>query len=85
MKTYFSVEAKSLLQKLLERDPRKRLGCSDEDAQEIKRHAWFATIEWDKLIAKQIEPPYKPVVSGPEDTRNIDKMFTNEAPMETPS
>jgi hypothetical protein len=23
-------------------------------------------------------------VSGPEDTRNIDKMFTNETPKETP-
>jgi hypothetical protein len=31
-----------------------------------------------------MEAPFKPVVSGPEDTRNIDKMFTNESPKETP-
>ena len=31
-----------------------------------------------------MEAPFKPVISGPEDTRNIDKMFTNETPKETP-
>lgn len=28
--------------------------------------------------------PYKPVVSSAHDTRNIDKMFTSEKPIETP-
>lgn len=32
MKSYFSVEAKSLLSGLLERDPNKRLGSSEIDA-----------------------------------------------------
>jgi hypothetical protein len=32
MKPYFSVEAKSLLSGLLERDPSKRLGSSEDDA-----------------------------------------------------
>ena len=32
MKQYFSVEAKSLLSGLLERDPSKRLGSGPEDA-----------------------------------------------------
>ena len=56
MKTYFSVEAKSLLQKLLERDPSKRLGSTEEDALELKRHAWFAKIDWEKLMTKEVEP-----------------------------
>ncbi|TNV78858.1 hypothetical protein FGO68_gene7118 [Halteria grandinella] len=84
MKAFFSVEAKSLLQGLLERDPAKRLGSTEEDANELKRHPWFAKIDWQKLMLKQLEPPFKPFVSGPEDTRNIDKMFTNETPKETP-
>ncbi len=83
MKAHFSVEAKSLLQRLLERDPSKRIGSTDEDANEIKRHPWFSKIDWDKLMRKEIEPPFKPFVSGPEDTRNIDKMFTNETPKDT--
>ena len=85
MKSFFSIEAKSLLQGLLERDPLKRLGSSEDDSNELKRHPWFAKIDWDKLMKKQLEPPFKPVVSGPEDTRNIDKMFTNETPKETPA
>jgi serine/threonine protein kinase len=85
MKSFFSVEAKSLLQGLLERDATKRLGSSEEDANELKRHPWFAKIDWDKLMKKQLEPPFKPVVSSPEDTRHIDKMFTNETPKETPA
>lgn len=28
--------------------------------------------------------PYKPTVANEYDTRNIDKMFTNERPVETP-
>lgn len=84
MKAFFSVEAKSLLQGLLERDPTKRLGSTEEDASEIKRHPWFAKIDWAKLYKKELEPPFKPFTSGPEDTRNIDKMFTNETPKETP-
>ena len=84
MKQYFSVEAKSLLSNLLERDPSKRLGSSMEDALEIKRHPWFAKIDWDKLMAKTVPPPFKPYDSSPEDTRNIDKMFLNESAKETP-
>jgi serine/threonine protein kinase len=84
MKPYFSVEAKSLLLGLLERDPSKRLGCTDDDAKEIKRHPWFSKINWDKLMAKKIEPPFKPAVTGPSDTRNIDKMFLNEPAKDTP-
>lgn len=84
MKPYFSVEAKSLLQGLLDKDPVRRLGASEEDASEIKRHPWFAKINWDKLVKKQIEPPYKPMVTSTEDTRNIDRMFLNEPAKDTP-
>jgi hypothetical protein len=34
---------------------------------------------------KSIDPPFKPYVSGPDDTRNIDKMFLNEPAKETPA
>ena len=52
MKPYFTVEAKSLLQGLLERDPIKRLGSTEDDANELKRHPFFAKIDWDKLMKK---------------------------------
>jgi serine/threonine protein kinase len=84
MKTYFSTEAKSLLTSLLEPNPAKRLGSTDEDAFELMRHPWFHSINWEKLTKKEIAAPFKPYVSGPEDLRNIDKLFTNEPARDTP-
>jgi classical protein kinase C len=84
MKEFFSPEAKSLLQGLLERDPNKRLGSSTQDASDIMGHPFFRDINWDDLRAKRITPAYKPYTSGPEDCRNIDMMFLNEKVQETP-
>mmetsp|Transcript_31986 Transcript_31986/g.23145 ORF Transcript_31986/g.23145 Transcript_31986/m.23145 type:complete len:310 (+) Transcript_31986:168-1097(+) len=78
MKTYFSAESRSLLEKLLERNPTKRLGAGPTDANEIRSHAFFRGINWKDLREKKLAPPFKPTVSGPDDTRNIDKMFTSE-------
>jgi hypothetical protein len=46
--------------KLLNREPEKRLG--NAGAQEIKSHPFFASIDWKKLMAKRIQPPFKPSV-----------------------
>ena len=35
------------------------------------------------LENKEIEPPFKPKVSGPKDLRYFDKMFTDEVPIES--
>ena len=47
MKPYFTENASSLLKVLLERDPKKRIGYSEEDASEIKKHPFFEEINWD--------------------------------------
>tara|TARA_B110000503_G_C6929362_1_gene322111 strand:- start:406 stop:549 length:144 start_codon:yes stop_codon:yes gene_type:complete len=36
MKPYFSTEAASLLKALLTRDPKKRIGCGQNDADELR-------------------------------------------------
>jgi len=46
-------------------------------------HPFFKDINWEDLRNKRTPAPFKPYVSGPEDTRNIDKLFTNEAVQET--
>lgn len=84
MKPYFSAEAKSLLKGLLERDPAKRIGSSENDAEEIKNQPWFKDTNWKKMEEKSIPPPFKPFVTNAEDTRNIDKMFLNETAKDTP-
>ena len=84
MKTFFSPEAKSILTGLLERNPSKRLGSSTQDASDIMSHPFFRDINWTELREKRIQPPYKPYTNGPDDCRNIDLMFLNEKPQETP-
>ena len=84
MQKHFSSEAKSLLTSLLNRDQTKRLGSSTADASDIMSHPFFRDVQWADLRARQVPAPYKPVVSSAHDTRNIDKMFTNERPVETP-
>lgn len=83
MKPYFSEEAKSILQQLLERNPAKRIGYGENDAEELKKHEFFADIDWEKVSQKQHESAFTPKVKGPEDISCIDKLFTKEGLEET--
>lgn len=84
MKPYFSNDAISLLKMLLERDPTKRIGFSERDAEELKEHPFFSDIDWNAVATKSHETVYKPKVRGVEDTSCIDKLFTKEGLEETP-
>jgi serine/threonine protein kinase len=46
----FSSNNKSIITQLLSIDPKER-----KTAPEIKQHAWFADIQFDKLLAKKIK------------------------------
>jgi len=74
--SYISDNAKSLLEGLLTRDPEKRLGTNG--GTEVKHHPWFGDIDWDKLVRKEIDPPFKPKVKSIDDTSQIDPTFTRE-------
>lgn len=57
-------EARSILASLLTRDPARRLGCNG--AQDIKKHPFFGRhLDFKKLLAKEIQPPFKPSVASP--------------------
>jgi len=72
---HMSAEAKSICRGMLTREPVQRLGY--RGAQEIKAHPFFAPLNFDDVLAKKVEPPFKPTVSDEEDTRNVDKSFTS--------
>ncbi|KAG7402233.1 G protein-coupled receptor kinase 4 [Phytophthora boehmeriae] len=55
---YFSAEAADLIQKLLIRDPTKRLGANGAD--EIKRMKFFSSIDWVAMEQQQVPPPFVP-------------------------
>ena len=63
---------------LLRKIPNERLGSGAEDVADIKRQPFFDQIDWEKLEARKITPPWKPSVSGPTDLTQVDKVFTQE-------
>ncbi|KAJ1499770.1 Serine/threonine kinase [Coelomomyces lativittatus] len=79
-----SKEAVSICQALLTKDPKARLGQGIDDANEIKRHAFFKGVDWDRVLAKKVLPPYLPKLLSVNDVTNFDEEFTKEPPILTP-
>jgi len=67
-------EAKSLITGLLERNPGDRLS----DPEAIKRHPYFAGLDWDRLYRKELMAPYLPPVKDEKATNMISTEFTSE-------
>lgn len=53
-----SKEFCDFINRLLEIDPRNRLGS--EGISELTEHAWFSNFEWGSLMDGKLEAPYKP-------------------------
>lgn len=64
---------------LLNRNPKHRLGAT-HDARELKEHPFFADVDWETLVRKDVVPPFKPKLTSETDTSNFDPEFT-DAPM----
>ncbi|XP_032886711.1 ribosomal protein S6 kinase alpha-6 [Amblyraja radiata] len=84
MPQFLSTEAQGLLRTLFKRNPGNRLGAGPDGVEEIKRHPFFATIDWNKLVRKEIHPPFKPASGKPEDTFCFDPEFTAKTPKDSP-
>jgi serine/threonine protein kinase len=83
---YLSVDSKSVLVALLDKDAAKRLGSleANHSAEDVIRHPFFSSMDWCKLERRELEPPYMPRVYHPLDTHYFDKHFTKEKPRLTP-
>lgn len=84
MPQFLSTDAQSLLRMLFKRNPANRLGAGPDGVEEIKRHSFFSTIDWNKLYRREIQPPFKPATGGPEDTFYFDPEFTAKTPKDSP-
>jgi len=65
----FSVEAKTLLNGLLCRDPAQRLGAEENPPRDIMNAAFFAPISWEKVYARTGKGPWVPEVPRSERRR----------------
>ncbi|WFD29733.1 non-specific serine/threonine protein kinase [Malassezia sp. CBS 17886] len=77
-------DARDMLTGLLRRDANLRLGYGPHGAAEIKTHPFFTKhIDWNMLLAKKVQPPFKPGVTSAFDTSNFDPEFTNEPALDS--
>ncbi|KAF7218158.1 ribosomal protein S6 kinase beta-2-like, partial [Nothobranchius furzeri] len=81
---YLTVDARDLIKQLLRKSPVKRLGSSQGDSADIQKHSFFKQINWDDLLNKRVEPPYKPQLHSDEDVSQFDTRFTRQTPVDSP-
>ncbi|XP_074647192.1 calcium-dependent protein kinase C-like isoform X2 [Tubulanus polymorphus] len=80
-----SREAVSICKGFLNKNPLKRLGCTPNAERDIKDHPFFRRIDWEKIEAREVQPPYKPRIKNRKDVSNFDREFTQELPKLTPT
>ncbi|XP_073846987.1 serine/threonine-protein kinase N isoform X20 [Musca autumnalis] len=81
---FLSLEAIAIMRRLLRKNPERRLGSSERDAEDVKRQAFFRSIVWDDLLLRRVRPPFVPTITHLEDVSNFDEEFTSERPQLTP-
>ncbi|SCU87522.1 LADA_0E04500g1_1 [Lachancea dasiensis] len=71
---FFHADVQDLLTQLITRDLSKRLGNLQNGTDDVKNHAWFSEVVWEKLLCRNIETPYEPPIqSGQGDTSQYDR------------
>uniref|UniRef100_A0A3Q3F355 protein kinase C n=1 Tax=Labrus bergylta TaxID=56723 RepID=A0A3Q3F355_9LABR len=81
---FLSTEAIGIMRRLLRRNPERRLGSGEKDAEEVKKQPFFRNVDWEALLQRKLPPPFVPSIVGKEDVSNFDEEFTTEAPTLTP-
>ncbi|XP_051806523.1 serine/threonine-protein kinase N2-like [Acanthochromis polyacanthus] len=76
--------AVGIVQKLLKKNPLKRLGAGERDANEVKGEKFFETIDFEALLAKKVKPPFLPSIKDSTDVGNFDSEFTRLQPVLSP-
>lgn len=77
---FLSADAKDLLNRLMRKEPSKRLGYQGrKDIQTMKKHRFFRKIDWKKLEARELTAPIQPLITDPELAENFHADFTQLA------
>ncbi|KAG7257065.1 hypothetical protein CRUP_032201 [Coryphaenoides rupestris] len=81
---YLTREARELLKRLLKRNASARLGGGPGDSSEVQAHSFFRHVNWDELLARNVEPPFKPFLQSADDYSQFDSKFTSQPPVDSP-
>eukprot|EP00076_Gallus_gallus_P041435 XP_025006973.1 ribosomal protein S6 kinase beta-2 isoform X3 [Gallus gallus] len=81
---YLTPDARDLLKKFLKRNPSQRVGGGPGDAADVQKHPFFRHINWEELLARCLDPPFKPCLQSEEDVSQFDARFTRQTPVDSP-
>ena len=73
-----SRNAENFVTSLLVFNPQQRLGYGENGINNIKNHAFFKGVDWDRALKKEYRPPFVPKLSNNLDLRYFDSTFTKE-------
>ncbi|KIJ55102.1 hypothetical protein M422DRAFT_57733 [Sphaerobolus stellatus SS14] len=80
-----SKEGMHALKMFLDRDSSRRLGCrpNGEGLEDIKRHPWFQTTDWDRLDTKELESPFipDPKKANFDATHELEELLLEDNPL----
>ena len=76
----FDSNAKSLIKHLLDPDLTKRYGNLKEGAKDKTGHRFFKNLDWDKLLKKELPPPYIPKVKSNDEISNFSSYPDSDNP-----
>lgn len=64
-------QGKQLIRLMLVRQPSKRFGCGKNGIKEIRKHSWFAKVDFEGVRDGTVRPPIKPVLKDALDISNF--------------
>jgi serine/threonine protein kinase len=74
--TYMTEDTTDFVQKLLDKDPERRLGSGKDGPDEVMAHPFFSEVEWNDLYHKRVPAPFIPVVANRIDVSNFGSDYT---------
>ncbi|KAI5633439.1 protein kinase domain-containing protein [Phthorimaea operculella] len=83
--TDVSPDVQDFIKRLLVKDPRRRLGGGEDDADELKRHPFFKDLDWEAVARREVPAPFVPALSHAADTCNFADEFTRMPPTDSPA
>ncbi len=83
---FLTHEACDLIRRLLRRSVERRLGGGPGGAAEVKAHAFFSAVNWDRVQRRDYDPPHVPGfrnAGDPTDVSQFDPRFTTSSPRQS--
>uniref|UniRef100_A0A673ZGY6 Ribosomal protein S6 kinase n=1 Tax=Salmo trutta TaxID=8032 RepID=A0A673ZGY6_SALTR len=85
---YLTQEARDLLKKVVKKSNlcvvAFSLGKVKLFCLLLQSHLFFRHINWDDLLARKVEPPFKPFLQSADDVSQFDSKFTSQTPVDSP-